>query len=787
MKYKYVKIAAGEVQPTTGLVGAASEGSSEASTLDRIKGLLTDTSKDMADIAVDFFKQKSKQDPFQQAEDATSFGNRITDLKNSYVSSGFSPKEFDSFFPEFFNINNPSKVEKNPLAKNMDAKTLLDIMTQAKDDAQKANLPLNKIFYSEILLYSKTRNLELVKQVSQRAVALESEVTGIGIIESIINAIGGDTSETGMMMALLGTPELMREYSEIIAQATGHKLAPVELIIKDAEVAKSILNNQIIKDGLTRGIQNALESVQVRQMHAKQLEQLNNVFQNTSTFTGIFRNIFYQLWMADNLAVESSANLIPQNQGLKPSSLQKSSNSKRNRTVFAAVTPLSANQINVELTKMFNDSMTNTQRVFNRFYQYDASQLIQLVVKMKVARDTSNVTEYNALRPKFQAIIDKKNFRNDYNQEFCNTAAAYVQQMDANQPVTNAAVEEAEANVPMEEIEKIAPNRAIAERLKQLQQRYQEATETYKNIKSSIYGEPGANMIAGNAKELGQTKVVPYKSPEQVREKIEDAQESISTALSINREIASIYNSLLTSPAVHGSVPAEVINNRITRYKFNLKNINAEYEKLKADSFELKSEFLTVEETMKQRNERFMGGGQLAAQLTGLAATSKGTAYGLAGGVAELNRLLDSQIATQDDKIAKLEQALSSASSNEERAALEGQLQHAKIEKEFLRNKLFTQTNDALQGKFDPSFYVGAMESPGIAKASVKRNKFVLASKFIKESDVELEDYYNELYEDSEDSPEYGTALEHPKETRDILTKDIPKHKHKTSSKYTLN
>ena len=101
---------------------------------------------------------------------------------------------------------------------------------------------------------------------------------------------------------------------------------------------------------------------------------------------------------------------------------------------------------------------------------------------MKVARDTSNVNEYNALRPKFQAIIDKKNFRNDYNQEFCNTAAAYVQQMDANQPVTNAAVEEAEANVPMEEIEKIAPNRAIAERLKPLQQRYQEATETYKNI-----------------------------------------------------------------------------------------------------------------------------------------------------------------------------------------------------------------------------------------------------------------------------------------------------------------
>jgi len=80
-----------------------------------------------------------------------------------------------------------------------------------------------------------------------------------------------------------------------------------------------------------------------------------------------------------------------------------------------------------------------------------------------------------------------------------------------------------------------------------------------------------------------------------------------------------------------------------------------------------------------------------------------------------------------------------------------------------------------------------AMSSPGISRASNTKSKFVLASKYIKESDTEIEDYYNDLYEDSEDSPEYGTALEHPKETRYILTKDIPKHDHKKSSKYKLN
>ncbi len=34
-----------------------------------------------------------------------------------------------------------------------------------------------------------------------------------------------------------------------------------------------------------------------------------------------------------------------------------------------------------------------------------------------------------------------------------------------------------------------------------------------------------------------------------------------------------------------------------------------------------------------------------------------------------------------------------------------------------LESKLFQQTNDALQGKFDPSFYTDAMSSPGISRS----------------------------------------------------------------------
>lgn len=49
----------------------------------------------------------------------------------------------------------------------------------------------------------------------------------------------------------------------------------------------------------------------------------------------------------------------------------------------------------------------------------------------------------------------------------------------------------------------------------------------------------------------------------------------------------------------------------------------------------------------------------------------------------------------------------------------------------------------------------------------------------IKEADEEIEDYYNDLYEGSEGSPDYGTALEHPEETIDQLSTEIRHHKFK--------
>ena len=788
MKYKYVKIAEELVPSTTTLTGASTEGSADASTIGRIKDILSGgPEKTILDKTIEHFKEKSKQEQFQGAEDFEIYASTIENLKNAYMSSGFSSKEFDSYFPELFNLENPSKVTRNPKAKNIDAKTLIEIMTQAKDEAAASSISLRKVFDTFLLFYAKTRNLSLAKDIIKKAVKLENEVTGVGILDSVFNAMRGNVSETNLMMALLGTPELMREYLEVIAQATGHKLAPAELIRRDAEVAKKMLDQSIIEFGLARGIQNALESVSIRQQMAQAERVLMNLFRNSTKFTGIFRNIYYYLWMGDNIATEASTTVIPSNIGVKPSLNKFNSSSSKRVVVAATSSPLSTAQVEAELKKIFFESMTNTQRIFNKNYQADASKLIDMVVRLKIARDLRNNTAYASLRPSVDSILNQKGFKNDYNIDFINTVNSFLTLLDNNQPVTTAATQEAEEFESVEEVSSLAPNKEEGERFKVAFQRYKEAKETYSNLKSSIYGEPGASMIAGNAKELGQTKLVPYKSPEQVKKKIADAQQSIKLALGYNAQLSSIYERWISNPVAYRGKSSDQVNAILTRLKFLVTTLRNDVEKMKADSFELKSEAITVEETMKQRNERFMGGGQLAAELSGLAASAKGTAYGLAGGVAELNKLLDSQISTQEQKIQKLQAAIASAASPEERMALEGQLKHADIEKELLKNKLFQQTNDALQGKFDPSFYTDAMSAPGISRSSSTKTKYTLASKFIKESDAEIEDYYNDLYEDSEGSPEYGTALEHPEENRATLTEDIPKHNHKKSSKYTLN
>ena len=788
MKYKYVKIAQVPPQIAAPLIGAAVEGTAEAAALSQIKNILSgETGKDMFEEAVSHFKDKAKQEQFQGAEDFSTFAAEIESLKNSYMSSGFSAKEFDSYFAEYFKLENPRGLLLNPKVSKIDIRKRIELMKQAKDDATASSLPLRKVFNAYLTFYSKTMNLALAKDVVKKAIKLENEVSGVGILDSLFNAMSGNVSETSLMMALLGTPELMSEYAEIIAQATGHKLAPVELYRRDAEIAKNILDNQIIVNGLTRGLQNAIESVSIRQQAAESLKALNNIYGNTTSFSGFFRNIYYYLWMGDNLAVEGSASVIPSNIGLKPS-IYKLSSSKYRVVTAATTIILNPTQAESELKQKFADSLTKTQSVFRGNYQAEAAKLIDTIKRLHIARKTGNVAAFNALRPSANTILSQRGFKNTHNSAFIELSESYLTLLDANQPITDTSVETADSMAAPETIQQLAPNKEQSEKFKIALQRYEEAKKTYNNIKNSIYGEPGSSMIAGNAKELGQTKLVPYKSPEQVKAKIKSAQESINSARAYNKIVQSVLNGWITTPAASFSGrPAEQVEAIKTRLKAVVHTYELELEKFKADAFELKSEALTVEQTMKQRNERYMGGGQLAAELAGLAASSKGTAYGLAGGVSELNRLMDSQIATQEEKILKLQQALPTAGSPEERMALEGQLKNAEIEKELLKNKLFQQTNDALQGKFDPSFYTDAMSSPGISRSSSSKSKFVLASKFVKEADEEIEDYYNELFEDTEDSPEYGTALEHPQETRNILTKDIPKHKHKKSSKYKLN
>jgi hypothetical protein len=77
--------------------------------------------------------------------------------------------------------------------------------------------------------------------------------------------------------------------------------------------------------------------------------------------------------------------------------------------------------------------------------------------------------------------------------------------------------------------------------------------------------------------------------------------------------------------------------------------------------------------------------------------------------------------------------------------------------------------------------YVVSLLSGEMAQLNISHTnaKFIKIAKedMQKEADEEIENYYNELYEGSEGSPDFGTALEHPEETRNELTTKIHHHK----------
>jgi prefoldin subunit 5 len=76
------------------------------------------------------------------------------------------------------------------------------------------------------------------------------------------------------------------------------------------------------------------------------------------------------------------------------------------------------------------------------------------------------------------------------------------------------------------------------------------------------------------------------------------------------------------------------------------------------------------------------------------------------------------------------------------------------------------------------SLLTGEMAQLNIAHTNAKFIK-IAEDDMVKEADEEIEDYYNSLYDDSEGSPDFGTALEHPKETRNELTTKIHHHRFK--------
>ena len=72
----------------------------------------------------------------------------------------------------------------------------------------------------------------------------------------------------------------------------------------------------------------------------------------------------------------------------------------------------------------------------------------------------------------------------------------------------------------------------------------------------------------------------------------------------------------------------------------------------------------------------------------------------------------------------------------------------------------------------------GAEFTPFSSNIAHTNSKFIKIAEddMVKEADEEIEEYYNELYQKSKGSPNFGTALEHYEENRNKLTEDVKTH-----------
>lgn len=697
----------------------------------------------------------------------------IETLKDDYESNGFSSEEFDSYLPDYFNLERVGrKVPENPKAKIIPPTKMVELMKMAKETAFAANMELKSVFNAIIDLVIKNVNFNLVKDVIPAAAKLEAKARGMGIFQSLLNAIHGDVTGSTLLMFML-PEEDMRTYNSILARALGHKLSAAEEIRKSTDVTKLTLQKATEELGLVRGIKVGLESQNINAIEeafTKQLtglirdvpvvRELMSLARQTMMLYHVYSNIkdqFLGSVAPSTVPARTTASVEKETKFVRLAQAKPIQFPTRTPTTNPAQTPMGRPTNEQNLTTILRRQNTPASVASNTL----VLQLIEMN-KSVIDGDSGAFARLKSAIP--GSIASAVTLR--ANPALIETAKYWYDQFTTSGSETALF----DPNDIKELVQGLTNNSKDAERLAILSSNLKKATENYDKRKANLYGggDEGTGKLTTDVMEFGQAKKVPYNTVSQNLQRLNEFKTSVESCIQLATELQAQFARVRTLPPP-ANLSAEQRANLSRNADNELFRLKSQLEKWKSERVKVVSELATIKQTTKQKEIRFFGGSEIGKKLKMLADRGFG-GYGMMGGVAQLNTLMAPLIQEQKDKIASITNEMSSATSPEDQRAFQGQLQLAKNELQELLAEGPNMLLQALEGKFDESKWSNAF-------ASVSNSKFIKTSKFNKEADERLEDYYNE---EMDYSP-YGTALEHPIENEGVLTEDIKPHK---KSKY---
>ena len=785
MKTKFVKLAGGAYVGAAEAVAPAVVEGLSASQLEGLSSLIggNDTKSPGAKFLGQVGEEARKQQDVPY-ENFKGVSLEIETLKDDFLSNGFGSQEFDSYLPDYFNLQPATywggykeKVPTNPKAINIPTTVMVDLMKLAKETAYSTNTGLKSIFNSIIDLVNKNVNFNLVKDVVPAAAKLETKARGMGVFQSLLNAMHGDVTGSTLLMFML-PEEDMRTYNSILARALGHELSAAEKIRKSTDISKLSLQKAAEEHGLVRGLQVGLESQEINAIEENFTKQLTGLFRDTPVggLMSIARRAMMLYHVYSNIKDQFLGGIAPSTVPARSVSTSTELKFVKNASYPAVQSPTR--------TPTTNPAETPMGRPTN------ANALLDILNRQNTAPTAASNTLIKQLLEMNQSIIDGNRSGNfaSLKSAIPGSVSAAVS-AGAPAPLlatvkywfdqfttTGGQTALFDPNDIKELVQGLTNNSVEAEKLATLTQKLKISTDNYNKRKENLYGggEEGAGKLTTDVMEFGQAKKVPYNTVSQNLTRLNEFKASVDDVINVASDLYAQFASSTTSSSMPLNITVEQRANLLRGANAKLFALKSQIEKWKSERIKVVSELATIKQTTKQKDIRFFNSDK-ARTLKELAKRNFG-GYGMMGGIAQLNTLMAPLIQEQKDKIANITAEMNAATNPEDQRAFKGQLQLAQNELQGLLAEGPNMLLDGLEGKFDDTNWTGAF-------ASVSGSKFIKTSKYNKEADERLEDYYNE---EMDYSP-YGTALEHPLENKGVLTENIKPHKKSKYKKYKFH